>query len=154
MSKKGDCWDNAVAESFFASLKKEYVHNTNFKTRAQAQLEVFDYIEAWYNNERSHSTLNGLSLNEFEEINKDKFINFSKKVVIRKIVKKYCKGITVLTDVSGKMLAFQYSIKWSPYQEFWSQQLAEIEAIDLRFLRSCESHDVTFKHVFRTCSQV
>ena len=70
MSKKGDCWDNAVAESFFASLKKEYVHNTHFKTRIQAQLRVFDYIEAWYNNERSHSTLNGLSPCEFEYVNR------------------------------------------------------------------------------------
>ena len=45
MSKKGDCWDNAVAESFFATLKKEYVYQIEFKTRIQAQLGIFDYIE-------------------------------------------------------------------------------------------------------------
>lgn len=73
MSKKGDCWDNAVAESFFATLKKEYVHQALFKTRLDAQLGIFDYIEAWYNKERSHSTLGGLSPNQFEEVHKEKF---------------------------------------------------------------------------------
>lgn len=66
MSKKGDCWDNAVAESFFATLKKEYVYQTHFKTRDQAQPGVFDYIETWYNKERIHSYLNGNSPVEFE----------------------------------------------------------------------------------------
>lgn len=75
MSKKGDCWDNAVAESFFASLKKEYVYQIEFKTRIQAQLGIFDYIEAWYNNERIHSTLQGLSPNEFEELKMEDFID-------------------------------------------------------------------------------
>ncbi len=84
MSKKGDCWDNAVAESFFATLKKEYVHQTNFKTRSQAQLGIFDYIEAWYNKERTHSTLGGLSPNEFEKLHKDKFINKKAKNVVTK----------------------------------------------------------------------
>lgn len=78
MSKKGDCWDNAVAESFFATLKKEYIYQTTFKTRLEAQLGIFDYIEAWYNKERIHSTLNGLSPNEFEEINKNIKINMFK----------------------------------------------------------------------------
>lgn len=80
MSRKGDCWDNAVAESFFATLKKEYVYQTTFKTRLEAQLGIFDYIEAWYNTERIHSTLNGLSPNEFEKINKNKFLVKSKKI--------------------------------------------------------------------------
>lgn len=66
MSRKGDCWDNAHAESFFASLKKEYVFQTKFSTRAQAHLGIFDYIEAWYNNERIHNKLGGLSPREFE----------------------------------------------------------------------------------------
>lgn len=66
MSRKGDCWDNAVPESFFATLKKEYVYQTKFRTRIQAHLGVFDYIEAWYNNERIHSKLGGLSPKEFE----------------------------------------------------------------------------------------
>lgn len=66
MSRKGDCWDNPAAESFFASLKKEYVFQTKFNTRAQAHLGLFDYIEAWYNNERIHTKLGGLSPREFE----------------------------------------------------------------------------------------
>jgi putative transposase len=95
MSKKGDCWDNAVAESFFASLKKEYVHHMHFKTRIQAQLGIFDYIEAWYNNERAHSTLNGLSPNEFEARNKDKFIKNAKKVKTSKFVENKIVGLTI-----------------------------------------------------------
>lgn len=66
MSKKGDCWDNAVAESFFASLKKEYVYQVEFNTRLDAQLGIFDYIESWYNKERIHSYLDNMSPNEFE----------------------------------------------------------------------------------------
>tara|TARA_B110000503_G_scaffold107908_1_gene161236 strand:+ start:458 stop:1384 length:927 start_codon:yes stop_codon:yes gene_type:complete len=73
MSKKGDCWDNAVAESFFATIKKEYIYQTHFKTRQEAELGVFDYVETWYNKERIHSLLNGLSPDEFEMLNKDKF---------------------------------------------------------------------------------
>jgi transposase InsO family protein len=80
ISRKGDCWDNAVAESFFATLKKEYVYQTTFNTRTEAQLGIFDYIEAWYNKERIHSTLNGLSPNEFENINKNKFVLKSNKI--------------------------------------------------------------------------
>lgn len=72
MSRRGDCWDNAVAESFFATLKKEYVYQTQFKTREQAQLGIFDYIETWYNKVRNHSTLDGLSPNEFEMMYYDK----------------------------------------------------------------------------------
>jgi len=87
MSKKGDCWDNAVAESFFASLKKEYVHHTLFPTRAQAQLGIFDYIEAWYNSERAHSTIWGLSPNDFEKINQNKFIINGKNMDFIKLVK-------------------------------------------------------------------
>lgn len=74
MSKKGDCFDNAVAESFFATIKKEYIYQTTFKTRLEAQLGIFDYIETWYNKERIHSKLDGLSPNEFEQINQSKFI--------------------------------------------------------------------------------
>jgi transposase InsO family protein len=92
MSKKGDCWDNAVAESFFATLKKEYVRHIRFKTRIQAQLGVFDYIEAWYNNERSHSTLNWLSPSEFEYVNRDKF---SKNKQIMKNVKNNIIGLSM-----------------------------------------------------------
>ena len=68
MSRKGDCWDNAVAESFFATLKKEYVYNVIFKTRVDAKLSIFDYIEAWYNQERIHSYLGDMAPNKFEKI--------------------------------------------------------------------------------------
>ena len=61
MSRKGNCWDNAVAESFFASLKKELVHRTRFPTQQQARSAIFDYIENFYNRRRRHSTLGYLS---------------------------------------------------------------------------------------------
>jgi len=66
MSRKGNCWDNAVAESFFKSLKNELVYQTTFYTKKQAKLEIFQYIELFYNRVRSHSYLNGLSPVEFE----------------------------------------------------------------------------------------
>lgn len=57
MSKKGDCYDNACMESFFATLKKELVYHTKFRTRAAARLAIFEYIEVFYNRKRLHSTL-------------------------------------------------------------------------------------------------
>lgn len=87
MSRKGDCWDNAVAESFFATLKKEYIYQTSFKTREIAQLGIFDYIETWYNKVRSHSTLNGVSPDEFELLYRHKLeenkLNFTQTTVSR-----------------------------------------------------------------------
>lgn len=67
MSRKGDCWDNAVAESFFHTLKVELIHNKNYKTRQQAQADIFEYIEVFYNRQRRHSYLGYLSPVEFEE---------------------------------------------------------------------------------------
>jgi putative transposase len=58
MSRKADCWDNAVAESFFGTLKQELVYHCRFKTRDEAKLAIFDYIEVFYNRFRLHSTLN------------------------------------------------------------------------------------------------
>jgi hypothetical protein len=55
MSRKGDCWDNAVAESFFSTLKAELVYRTDFVTRSQARTSIFEYIEAFYNGRRRHS---------------------------------------------------------------------------------------------------
>jgi len=55
MSRKGECLDNAPMESFFASLKKELVHRQRFKTRAQAKIAIFEYIEVFYNRQRRHS---------------------------------------------------------------------------------------------------
>jgi transposase InsO family protein len=67
MSRKGDCWDNAVAESFFKSIKTEMIYHCKFKTRREAKLAVFEYIEVWYNRKRKHSTLGYLSPEEFEK---------------------------------------------------------------------------------------
>jgi putative transposase len=66
MGSKGDCYDNAVAESFFATLKKELVHRRCWPTRRALTSEVFDYIEGFYNRIRCHSTLGMLSPLEFE----------------------------------------------------------------------------------------
>lgn len=66
MSRKGDCWDNAVAESFFASLKKERVQWKHYQTRREAQQDVLDYIVMFYNSRRLHSFLDYVSPNEYE----------------------------------------------------------------------------------------
>lgn len=66
MSKKGDCWDNAVAESFFHTLKVELVHRNKFRTREDAKRMIFKYVEMYYNRKRAHSTLGNLSPFEFE----------------------------------------------------------------------------------------
>lgn len=66
MSRKGNCWDNAVAESFFKTMKTEMVYHTVFTTRAQAKLAVFEYLEVWYNRERKHSTLGYLTPCQYE----------------------------------------------------------------------------------------
>lgn len=66
MSRKGNCWDNAMMESFFATLKKERVHQERYRTRAEAKSSVFDYIERFYNRLRRHSSLGGLSPSQYE----------------------------------------------------------------------------------------
>jgi len=66
MSRKGNCWDNAVAESFFSSLKKERIKKRVYKTRDLARADVFDYIEVFYNRQRRHSHLGGVSPEAFE----------------------------------------------------------------------------------------
>lgn len=68
MSRKGDCWDNAVAESFFGILKRELVYHETYHTRDDARLSLFQYIEGWYNRKRRHSTLGRLSPLEFGNI--------------------------------------------------------------------------------------
>jgi len=67
MSRKGNCWDNAVAESFFHTLKTELVYHEIYETRAQANQSIFEYIEVFYNRERMHSTNNNLSPVQYEE---------------------------------------------------------------------------------------
>ncbi len=66
MSRKGNCWDNAVAESFFASLKVEAKPDVAWSTRAEAQAAIVDYIENWYNSKRRHSAIGYLSPIAFE----------------------------------------------------------------------------------------
>jgi len=66
MSGKGDCWDNAPGESFFASLKRELVYRTTFATTEEARTALFDWIEVWYNRQRRHSALSYLSPEAFE----------------------------------------------------------------------------------------
>jgi transposase InsO family protein len=66
MSRPGNCYDNAVAESFFSTLKSELVHRRRFRTRDQARGEVFEWIECWYNRKRRHSSLGYLSPEAFE----------------------------------------------------------------------------------------
>ena len=69
MSRKGNCWDNAVAESFFKTLKSDLVYQTYFYTKNQAKREIFEYIEFYYNRVRSHSYLGNISPCKFEEMN-------------------------------------------------------------------------------------
>ncbi len=74
MSRKGNCWDNAVAESFFKSLKKECVYRNNYLTRNEAELSVFQWIEMWYNTNRIHSSLGNKSIKEFVKSNKNQIL--------------------------------------------------------------------------------
>ncbi|EAM8769992.1 IS256 family transposase [Salmonella enterica] len=67
MSRRGNCWDNAVAESFFSSLKKERIRKRIYKTRDMARADIFDYIEVFYNRTRRHSHLGGVSPEAFEK---------------------------------------------------------------------------------------
>ena len=66
MSRKGDCWDNSVAESFFASLKKERVQWRSYQSRHDAQQDVLDYTTMFYNSRRLHSYLEYVSPNNYE----------------------------------------------------------------------------------------
>lgn len=67
MSRRADCWDNAPMESFFASLKKELIHDADFATRAEARAALFEYIEVFYNVQRRHSSLGYVSPAEYEQ---------------------------------------------------------------------------------------
>ncbi|MCS7567497.1 IS3 family transposase, partial [Pseudomonas aeruginosa] len=64
--RRGNCWDNAVVESFFSSLKKERIRKRIYKTRDMARADIFDYIEVFYNRTRRHSHLGGVSPEAFE----------------------------------------------------------------------------------------
>ena len=66
MSGKGDCWDNAVMESFWGTLKTELVHHERYRTREQARASIFEYVEVFYNRVSLHSSLGYLSPEQFE----------------------------------------------------------------------------------------
>ena len=70
MSRRGNCWDTAVAESFFSSLKKERIKKRIYKTREMATAEIYNYIEMFYNRTRRHSHLSGVSPEAFEAVSK------------------------------------------------------------------------------------
>ena len=65
MSRTGNCWDNAVAESFFKSLKTELIYGNKLISKEQMKLQVFEYIELWYNQKRRHSALKYMTIKEF-----------------------------------------------------------------------------------------
>jgi putative transposase len=71
IGRKGECWDNAVAESFFATIKRELIDTRAWPTRAGLRRAVFDYIEGWYNVRRLHSSLDYCSPAEWEAINRN-----------------------------------------------------------------------------------
>lgn len=76
MSRKGNCWDNAVAESFFKTLKTELIYQNQYETKKEIELAVFEYIETWYNKKRRHSHLGNLTIFEYEQLtNKNNFKN-------------------------------------------------------------------------------
>ena len=66
MSRKAECWDNAVAESFFGTLKQELTYHDTYATRQEARQAIFEYIEVFYNRKRLHSTLGYMTPNTFE----------------------------------------------------------------------------------------
>ncbi len=74
MSRKGNCYDNAVMESFFHTLKSEFVSFEQFHTRQEAKMKIFEYIEIFYNRQRSHSTIGYVSPVEFEQKNNIKLV--------------------------------------------------------------------------------
>ena len=79
MSRRGNCWDNAVAESFFSSLKKERIRKIIYRTRDMARSDVFDYIEVFYNRKRRHSHLGQVSPVDYERT----FLEDNKSLLIR-----------------------------------------------------------------------
>ncbi len=66
MSRKGNCYDNAFAETFFATLKKELIYRSEYKTKEEAKKAIFEYIEVWYNRKRIHSSIGYMTPVQFE----------------------------------------------------------------------------------------
>ncbi len=69
MSRKGCCWDNAVAESFFNNIKNEMIFSSKYNCQNEARAAIFDYIEIFYNRQRIHQSLEYKTPNDFEELN-------------------------------------------------------------------------------------
>jgi len=67
MSRKGNCWDNAVAESIFKSFMLELIYGSKLKSKEETSLYIFEYIESWYNRKRRHSALGNLTVEGFWE---------------------------------------------------------------------------------------
>jgi len=70
MSRRGNCYDNAYVESWFGSLKKEWIYRHDFSTKAEVRTLVFEYIETWYNKKRKHSSLGFMSPVEYKNLNR------------------------------------------------------------------------------------
>jgi transposase InsO family protein len=75
MSRKGNCWDNAVAESFFKTLKEELIYGNKLLSKSEMKLLLFEYIEIYYNQNRRHSALGNMTIKEFEKAKFNKTIN-------------------------------------------------------------------------------
>lgn len=70
MSRRGNCWDNAVAESFFKTIKTELIYRNRYESKEDAAIAIFEWIETWYNRNRRHSALSNLTIVEFENLKK------------------------------------------------------------------------------------
>jgi transposase InsO family protein len=68
MSRKGNCWDNAVAQSFFKTIKTELVYHKKYQPRKEAELSIFEYIETFYNTKRRHQQLDNLTILEYQKL--------------------------------------------------------------------------------------
>ena len=71
MSGRGNCYDNACVESFFATMKKERVYRRRYRTRSEARRDLFEYIEVFYNRKRRHSLLGDISPTDYESMLND-----------------------------------------------------------------------------------
>lgn len=98
MSRKGNCWDNSVAENFFGLIKKEFLNHYKFETQASAKLGIFNYINGWYNPHRIHSKIGYLSPDEYEEKN----LGSIKSEIVTKF-KKYPTMLQNLVNQAGSM---------------------------------------------------
>lgn len=98
MSRKGNCWDNSVAENFFGLIKKEFLNHYKFETQASAKLGIFNYINGWYNPHRIHSKIGYLSPDEYEE----KDLGLIKPETVTKF-KKYPTMLQNLVNQAGSM---------------------------------------------------